>query len=247
MAEFQIAWNPTTKVATAQAAGAAAPGGSTVIATHTHNDDEDPLGIYGKTHVLFHHVREALYHLDPSFTDMAAVTITAEVPIGLTDFEISQDTLTLAPAGTSQLTMVFTPDNVANKVVAFDSSNVAVATVNATTGLVTGVANGVAVITGITDDGGFTDTVSVTVATPVTAVSSTPATASLAPLGTQQITNTFTPPTASNQNVTYGTSDPLIATVSPTGLITAVAVGSATITVTTEDGAFTDTVVVTVA
>ena len=80
----------------------------------------------------------------------------------------------------------------------------------------------------------------------VSAISSTPATVTLAPAATQQITNVFTPVSPSNNAVTYVSNNPSKATVSNTGLITAVATGSATITVTTADGGFTDTVVVTV-
>ena len=82
----------------------------------------------------------------------------------------------------------------------------------------------------------------------VTGISSLPATVSLANGATQQITNTISPGGASNTAVTYSTSNAAVATVSASGLITAGATdGSATITVTTVDGAFTDTVVVTVA
>lgn len=80
----------------------------------------------------------------------------------------------------------------------------------------------------------------------VTGLISTPATVTLAPAATQQITNTISPGGASNNAVTYSTSNATKATVSSTGLITAVAAGSATITVTTVDGGFTDTVVVTI-
>jgi uncharacterized protein YjdB len=82
----------------------------------------------------------------------------------------------------------------------------------------------------------------------VTAISAAPATVTLdlSLAETQQITNTFTPGSPSNTGVTYTTSDATKATVSVGGLITPVAVGSATITVTTADGGFTDTVVVTV-
>ena len=82
--------------------------------------------------------------------------------------------------------------------------------------------------------------------TKLTGFSSLPATVTKAPAATQQITNTFTPANASNRNVTYTTSDASKATVSDTGLITAVATGTATITITSNDGAFTDTCVVTI-
>ena len=54
------------------------------------------------------------------------------------------------------------------------------------------------------------------------------------------------PADATNKNVTWSSDNEAAATVSSTGLVTAVAAGSATITVTTEDGGFTDTCAVTV-
>lgn len=63
---------------------------------------------------------------------------------------------------------------------------------------------------------------------------------------TEQITVAYTPTDASNTDVTYASSDPAKVTVSATGLITAVALGTATITVTSKDGGFKSTIAVTV-
>ncbi len=60
------------------------------------------------------------------------------------------------------------------------------------------------------------------------------------------LTATVTPADATNQNVTWTSDNTAVATVSDAGLVTAVAVGTATITVTTEDGAHTATCAVTV-
>ena len=81
----------------------------------------------------------------------------------------------------------------------------------------------------------------------VEGLSVSPATAELEPLDTQQLTLTFDPVTATNRNVIYSTSDEEIATVSASGLITAVADGETTITATASDGGWSDTCVVTVA
>ena len=59
---------------------------------------------------------------------------------------------------------------------------------------------------------------------------------------TSQINVTITPEDAANTKVTYKSSDTKVATVDANGKITAVANGTATITVTTEDGAKTATV-----
>ncbi|MDD9148159.1 Ig-like domain-containing protein [Sporolactobacillus sp. CQH2019] len=82
---------------------------------------------------------------------------------------------------------------------------------------------------------------------PATGLTLVPDTISLAIGAIQQLAATVSPANATNRNVTYLSSDPTIATVSDTGLITAVAVGSATITAKTADGSFTDTCAVTVA
>ncbi len=63
---------------------------------------------------------------------------------------------------------------------------------------------------------------------------------------TSQIKTTVTPADAANTKVTYKSSDTKVATVDANGKITAVANGTATITVTTEEGAKTATVKVTV-
>lgn len=62
---------------------------------------------------------------------------------------------------------------------------------------------------------------------------------------TQQLTATVSPDTALNKNVTWESSAPGVATVD-NGLVTAVSVGTATITVKTVDGNYTDICVVTV-
>ncbi|AMM43677.1 major tail protein [Pectobacterium phage vB_PcaM_CBB] len=80
----------------------------------------------------------------------------------------------------------------------------------------------------------------------VTGVTVAPTTATLDIGGTQQLTPTVAPADATNKAVSYSSSATGIATVSSTGLITAVAAGSATITVTTADGSFTATCAVTV-
>ena len=62
----------------------------------------------------------------------------------------------------------------------------------------------------------------------------------------KQVNWAVNPTTATNQNVELTIDDTSIATVSETGLVKGVAVGEATITITTEDGGYTDTCKVTV-
>jgi len=70
----------------------------------------------------------------------------------------------------------------------------------------------------------------------VTGVSVSPTSASLYTDDTQQLTATISPSNATNQNVSWSTSNSSVATVSSSGLVTGVSAGSATITVTTQDG-----------
>lgn len=80
----------------------------------------------------------------------------------------------------------------------------------------------------------------------VTGVSVTPASATLAVNGTQQLTASIAPSNATNQNVTWSSGNTTVATVSASGVVTGKANGTATITVTTQDGNKTATAQVTV-
>ncbi|HCB1742892.1 MULTISPECIES: Ig-like domain-containing protein [Citrobacter] len=85
---------------------------------------------------------------------------------------------------------------------------------------------------------------------PVTGISVSPKTASKAVGGTQQLTPTITPSGAANKTVTYQSGNENVATVDSAGLVTVKAGATtgqtATITVRTDDGGFTDTAVITV-
>ncbi|RYF25693.1 MAG: starch-binding protein, partial [Flavobacteriales bacterium] len=80
----------------------------------------------------------------------------------------------------------------------------------------------------------------------VTSVSLSPSSAALNIGGTQQLTPTVLPSNATNKSVTYSSNNTAVATVNASGLITAVANGTATITVSTVDGNKTSTCAVTV-
>ncbi len=81
---------------------------------------------------------------------------------------------------------------------------------------------------------------------PVTGVNLTPANATLNVGGTRQLTATVAPANASNKGVSYQSSKPSVATVNGSGLVTAIAAGTANITVTTNDGGKTDVTSITV-
>ncbi|PYE81698.1 putative secreted protein (Por secretion system target) [Winogradskyella epiphytica] len=80
----------------------------------------------------------------------------------------------------------------------------------------------------------------------VESIEVTPDSAELQPTETIQLTATFTPANATNQNGVWSTSDNTIATVDSNGLVTAIGPGEVTITFTSADGGFTDTSQITV-
>ena len=127
--------------------------------------------------------------------------------------------------------------------VAFTTSNPAVATVS-NTGLVTALAAGSAIITGASE--GKSAPSSITVSTvPVASVAVTPAGSQIVVGQTTQLN--AEPRDASGQPLTgravsWSSSDPNVASVSSTGLVTAVAPGQATITATSEAAAGTSTI-----
>ena len=149
---------------------------------------------------------------------------------------------------TEQLLATITPANATNKNVTWSSSDISVATVSAT-GLVTAVKAGSATITVTSEDGAKKATSKITVkavtaaVVSVTGVTIDKTTVSDLQVGTgatkttQQLLATIAPTNATNKNVTWSSSDVSVATVSATGLVTAVKAGSATITATTADGA----------
>jgi formylglycine-generating enzyme required for sulfatase activity len=81
---------------------------------------------------------------------------------------------------------------------------------------------------------------------PITGVTLNKTTLSLAVGGSETLTPTVAPSNATNKNVSWRSSNTAVATVSATGLVRGVSAGSATITVTTEDGNKTATCTVTV-
>lgn len=81
----------------------------------------------------------------------------------------------------------------------------------------------------------------------MTGVSLNKATANIAVGGDETLVATVAPANATVKTVTWSSDDTSVATVDSTGKVTGVATGTATITVETVDGEFTDECEVTVA
>ncbi len=157
----------------------------------------------------------------------------------VSDVSVTPAEFFLLPGNSRSLEAQIVPESATNQNVTWSSSDENVATVDAS-GTVTAVGVGTATITVTTEDGGFTASseVTVTLAT-VTGVSVAPTELSLQKSYTGQLTAEVLPASSINKNVTWSSSDEDVATVDQDGLVTAVEVGEATITVTTEEGDFT--------
>ena len=167
----------------------------------------------------------------------------------VTSVTLNRNTLSLAPGGTSTLTATVTPSNATDKSLTWSSSNTSVATVTQA-GKVTAVGTGTCTIRATANDGsGKYGSCAVTVTSStvhVSGVSLDRESTTMSAGDTKQLTATVYPANATNKAVTWSSSNTSVATVSSSGLVTAVAAGLATITVTTADGGHTDTCGVTV-
>ena len=158
---------------------------------------------------------------------------------------------TIGTNGTVQLTATLKDANgntLTGRTVAWTSSNTGAATVSGS-GLVTGVAVGSATITATSEGKSGTSAISVT-NVPVATVTVSPASASVAVAQTVQLTAVLKDAngnTLTGRTVTWTSSNTAVATVSSSGLVTGVAVGSATITATSEGKTGQGTVTVTAA
>lgn len=174
---------------------------------------------------------------DGGFTATCAVTVSQTPPpdVHVTGVSLDETTLNLAIGDSEKLTATVQPENASIKTVTWQSDSDDVATVD--DGNVTAVAPGTCNITAKTTDGGFTATCAVTVPrVPVTSVTLTPDTLTLAERATQTLTVNVLPENATDKKVTLTSSNRNIATVEQTGLVRAIGKGTAIITATADDG-----------
>lgn len=248
--QYKVVINATNKLAPliqVLAGTTATPGGYTSLGTFEHPglDTEGP----EVSHVIFQHVQELMYLSDPDniqLQNLQFTHITWPGKVVATAVALADQSLT---AGTTkQLTPVFTPTDISRKRVRWSTTNDKVAAISPQGLLIArapGVTKGrVEVVDGgvykefvINSFGLYVQPTSVTIA---------PVTPSKIVGQTQQFTPTVVPANSSNKAVNWTSSDPTKATINSSGLATAVAAGTTTITATTVDGAKVGTTVLTV-
>lgn len=174
---------------------------------------------------------------DGNMVETCTVTvIPPRVPVQ--DFTVEPKEQEVRVGSTFYIKPVFTPADATNQKVKYTSSDEKIATVDEN-GLVTGVAVGDTTIICQSDEGNIIAVCNVKVLKAYVNVISfnvTPTSQEVETGSTFQITAVFTPADATNQNVTYQSADPDIATVDEKGLVTAVKKGNTTIICQSEEG-----------
>lgn len=167
--------------------------------------------------------------------------------ISVTGVSLNKSSITLVEGANESLVATVSPSDATDKEVSWSSSESSVASVDSK-GTVKAVKAGTTTVTVKTNDGGKTASCSVTVEAKVISVTSVSIDQnSLELIEGEEATlaSTVEPGDATNKTVAWSSSDPTVATVED-GKVVAVAPGTATITVTTEDGKKTDSCEVTI-
>jgi uncharacterized protein YjdB len=149
---------------------------------------------------------------------------------------VSKKSFNIVKNNEVSLSTTFAPTYATEQRVTWKSSDDKIATVS-TSGVVKGIAAGEAEITATSVDGGKSVISKVKVwadGIPVESIVLDADKATLFPGSTKQLSASILPVDASNQKITWATSDPSVVTVSEAGLVTVVKEGSAIITATTE-------------
>ena len=171
---------------------------------------------------------------DGGYTATCSVIVNNKA-VSISSITISPSTLVLKEGESSSLTATVSPADATDQTIIWASSNTSIATVR--DGNVTAVAEGSATITAKAGD--KSAACEVTVKKAIVAVESVSLDRSSLELiegETATLVATVKPDKATNKTVTWSSNNTTVATVSSSGVVTAKAAGSATITVTSNDG-----------
>ncbi len=185
---------------------------------------------------------------DGRISAVCSVKVTENIPITGLSFHITEFTFD-SPEDTLVLTPVFTPEDTSEREVQWISSDPSVCTVNPETGEVTPLKNGTATVMAQSLYGDFSASCTVTVNLNIPMTGMHLEVKGYTFRGLKQtylIRPVFEPVNASNQKITWTSSDPSVASVSDQGLVTSLKKGTATVKLVTEDGGFTAEFTVTV-
>ena len=158
--------------------------------------------------------------------------------VAVSSISFSSSTTGINVGGSKKLSVIIKPTNATNKGVTWSSSNTSVVSVDQN-GKITGKKVGSATITATAKDGGKKAICKVTVTANIVVVQSIKlnvSTLNMGKGGVAILSATITPNNATNQAVTWSSSNSNIVSVDQNGNIKGVGVGTATITAKTKDG-----------
>ena len=173
--------------------------------------------------------------------DNPEITAVCEIEVGVPvdAVEISAEEASIFVGESLQLMASAVPSDASHPEIVWSSADETIATVSET-GLVTGVSAGKVIITATAPFGEVSASCNMEVRTHVTGVTLDKHTIEIYSLETVKLSAAIQPESAFVKEVTWTSSNPLVATVDTDGNVTGRSKGSAVITVTTKDGGFSD-------
>jgi uncharacterized protein YjdB len=160
--------------------------------------------------------------------------VVAQLPLSITSITIDKTDPTLVIGDTLQLNVSYSPPNAKTPTFEWSSDNVKVVNVSPTGKLyATGI--GSAIVTVRTETGQSAQSKVTVIPIGLTSITLNKDSLSLAFGSSEQLSATFNPPNATNTSVLWTSSDTNYVKVSQSGLVTAVSIGKATITVQNPD------------
>ena len=183
----------------------------------------------------------------------SSISDSANIICSLSDIAVTSIEVTGLNSGivgdNIQLTASILPSNATNKVVTWSSSSTSIATVNSS-GLVTVISAGTVTITA-TSQADNTKSGSITIQCSLSDINVTSVTVSGSDTasvgGTVQLTASILPSNATNNAVTWFSSNTSVATVDSNGLVTAITAGTVIITATSQaDNTKSDSITITI-
>ncbi len=165
----------------------------------------------------------------------ASIKITVN-PVAVTGVKLNKTATVMSLNKTLTLKATVSPSNASNKAVTWKSSDTSVVKVNSS-GKVTAVGTGTAIVTCLTKDGGYVAVCVIEVKTvKVLGIEINKTSATLSKGGTLTLKANVLPENASNTKITWSSSDTSVAKVNSSGKVTAVGNGTCQIKAKSADG-----------
>ena len=216
----------------------------TLSATVSPNDAKDKTLIWSSTDETVATVSEGVVTaVSEGMTTIAATSVDGDISatctvtvkpkvIAVESVSLDKSSLTITEGREASLTVTVKPENATNRNVTWTSSDESIASVEA--GIITALKAGSVTISAVSEDGGKKAECKVT----VSAIGLTLDRTSLDLCTGEKfrLSASFTPDDAPTRNLAWSSSNDAVVSVSQDGEVTAVAEGTATVTVATEDG-----------